>query len=72
MAQGQNEKLSYAQAITEVNVSKLKPKVQRENQDIVNSVEVMLRQILNNQEIFERRLINFENKVKMLLDLKNG
>lgn len=72
MAQEQTRKLSYAQTVLEANTPKIKTNKQRVKQNSGSSVKVMLRQILNNQEILKKRLINLENKVKMFTSKIDG
>lgn len=69
VSQGKPEELTYAKISTD-NSNQVNK--QRVNQATDCSIEKMLRQILNKQEIIEKKFAKLESKVKTLVNRKNG
>lgn len=71
VSQGKTEELTYAKTI-ETSTQAAVSNKQQASQVTDYSVERMLRQILNNQELIEKRFVKLENTVKTLVNKKNG
>ena len=64
--------LTYAQKTAKTNDQPSITTKRKSEQTEGPNIEGMLQQRLKNQEKFEKRLVNLENKVKNLASKKNG